>query len=506
MYHHTFAFEFQNQTNMQKIILIVVALTLQFAAFAQNGFIYIDTDPLELSSGQKLSIETEDGCFIVADNLLSPSGQECISFTKLSADGVVLKRITLESLYVNGIFPDPEQDNAYYSICDNYERKSPCIVHIDEELDLLGVVDVVIPYDLSDYFQFGSRTVMDRNNKIVYAGTVIHYDGVYFNYYHLHLKFNLLGLVETSRMEADTRKTPTLFMLPDGRVCSYTNNTLSMYDDSLNSVTIHMYDRLDEDETMYIQAYGGDCSIAVLPDTSFIIADEVLQTTIVQYPGDPINHYENMAFFKSDLSGGVYSYIMVDSPNTVVKPAQVRAVDYTDPEAIYLCAYEDLTPNSWGEQVQYNRIFLKKVNQNMEVQWEKSFILGEFHYMPHFVLATKDGGCLITGKVVYQEDVNEGLFVFKVDADGLAGTAEIAIQDIRPYICCPNPVQGELHMSFSPDVQPTQIEIYDLQGRMVCSQHDAFENVEMTSLSSGAYLMRVIMKDGQVYTEKVMKE
>jgi len=493
---------------MQKLraLLIVAALALQFAASAQNGFIYIDPDPWGLSNSQKLSIETREGCFIVADNLLSPTGQECISFIKLSADGEVLKKITLERLYVNGIFPDPEQDNAYYAICDDYERKSPSIVHIDEELDLLGVVGVDIPYDLSDYFQFGSRTVMGKNNKIVYAGTVILYDGMYYNYYHLHLKFNLSGQVEASRMEADSRRTPTLFMLPDGSVCSYTNNTLSMYDDSLNSVTIQMYNRLDEDETMYIQVFGGDCSVAVLPDTSFIIADEVLQTTIAHYPGDPINHYENMAFFKSDLSGEVYSYIMVDSPNTVVKPAQVQAVDYTDPDAIYLCAYEYLTPNSWGELVQYNRIFLKKVNQNMEVQWEKSFVLGEFHYMPHYVMATKDGGCLITGKVVYQKDVNEGLFAFKVDADGLAGTAEIAIQDVRPYNCYPNPVNGELHLSFSPDVQPSQVELYDLQGRLVRCQRNSFEYVDMGPLSSGTYMMRVAMKDGRVYTEKVVKE
>ena len=38
---------------------------------------------------------------------------------------------------------------------------------------------------------------------------------------------------------------------------------------------------------------------------------------------------------------------------------------------------------------------------------------------------------------------------------------------VRPYAYYPNPVQDELHLQYLPDITPTQIELYDLQGRLV---------------------------------------
>ena len=97
------------------------------------------------------------------------------------------------------------------------------------------------------------------------------------------------------------------------------------------------------------------------------------------------------------------------------------------------------------------------------------------------------------------------LFAIKVFHDGSlsipAGEA-----NIRPYMFYPNPVQDQLHLQYSPDVQPRQIELYDLQGRLVRSQGNAFETVDLSQLPTGTYTMRVTMKDGQVFSDKVVKE
>jgi hypothetical protein len=97
------------------------------------------------------------------------------------------------------------------------------------------------------------------------------------------------------------------------------------------------------------------------------------------------------------------------------------------------------------------------------------------------------------------------LILFLIHHDGTVGISESGIT-ARPYAFYPNPVHSQLHMAFSPDVQPAQVELYDMQGRLVGSQRNSFEYVDMSPLSTGIYLMRVVMKDGQVYTEKVVKE
>jgi len=70
----------------------------------------------------------------------------------------------------------------------------------------------------------------------------------------------------------------------------------------------------------------------------------------------------------------------------------------------------------------------------------------------------------------------------------------------------PNPAQDQLHLQYSPDVQPKQIELYDLQGRLVRSQGNAFETFDLGKLPAGTYTLRVAMEDGQVFSDKVVKE
>ena len=77
---------------------------------------------------------------------------------------------------------------------------------------------------------------------------------------------------------------------------------------------------------------------------------------------------------------------------------------------------------------------------------------------------------------------------------------------VRPYAYWPNPAQDELHLQFSPDVTPTQIELYDLQGRLVHMQRKGLESLNMEGLASGAYTMRVTLEGGKVFSDKVIKE
>ena len=70
----------------------------------------------------------------------------------------------------------------------------------------------------------------------------------------------------------------------------------------------------------------------------------------------------------------------------------------------------------------------------------------------------------------------------------------------------PNPTQDRLRLQYSPEVQPKTIELYDLQGRLVRSQNQGLESVDMQGFASGQYLMKVTLEDGKSFTDKVVKE
>jgi hypothetical protein len=55
-------------------------------------------------------------------------------------------------------------------------------------------------------------------------------------------------------------------------------------------------------------------------------------------------------------------------------------------------------------------------------------------------------------------------------------------------------------------VQPVRIEFYDLQGHSVYLVQSDFESVDLQNLTAGQYFMKVTMRNGKTYTNKVVKE
>ena len=114
-------------------------------------------------------------------------------------------------------------------------------------------------------------------------------------------------------------------------------------------------------------------------------------------------------------------------------------------------------------------------------------------------------GFVVAGWSTFEGVPEEGFFFAILTHDGIPASVKEGIE-VRPYMFYPNPTQDQLRLQYSPDVQPKQIELYDLQGRLVRSQGSAFESFDMGQLPTGTYTMRVIMDDGQVFTDKVVKE
>ncbi len=114
-------------------------------------------------------------------------------------------------------------------------------------------------------------------------------------------------------------------------------------------------------------------------------------------------------------------------------------------------------------------------------------------------------GIYIAGYSIRNVDYKGGIFFFFLTDDSLDDVGE-GNMEVRPYSYYPNPAKDQLHLNYSPDVQPTKIELYDLQGRLVRTQSNGLENVNMQNFAAGQYLMRVILENGKVYTDKIVKE
>ncbi len=114
-------------------------------------------------------------------------------------------------------------------------------------------------------------------------------------------------------------------------------------------------------------------------------------------------------------------------------------------------------------------------------------------------------GIYIVGYASHLMQAGAGIFHFFLTDEGLATVKDGSIA-IRPYTYYPNPAQDRLHLQYSPDVKPAQVELYDMQGRLVRTQSKELENVDLQGLAPGQYLMKVTLEDGKTYSDKVVKE
>ena len=89
--------------------------------------------------------------------------------------------------------------------------------------------------------------------------------------------------------------------------------------------------------------------------------------------------------------------------------------------------------------------------------------------------------------------------------DDYDGTPEMT--DIeRPFTLYPNPVNDQLSLRFDDGTEPESVELYDLAGRLVGTKPNDLESIDMSTMSSGVYLLRITTKDGTRYHEKIIRE
>jgi hypothetical protein len=182
-------------------------------------------------------------------------------------------------------------------------------------------------------------------------------------------------------------------------------------------------------------------------------------------------------------------------------------MDASDNGDFFLCngVYDSEAWQYQGEIDGLNRFTVTKTDANTNIIWSRFYEDNEHVFQPCSVMATSDEGCLVTGRCWTLDQTEAKLFVLKFFADGSLSVSEKE-SFVRPFTYYPNPAKEQLHMQFSPDVQPKQIELYDLQGRLVRTQSKAFENIDMSQLPVGTYTLRVTLEDGKSYTDKVVKE
>ena len=306
--------------------------------------------------------------------------------------------------------------------------------------------------------------------------------------------------------------------------------------------TMEVYKESPLEYCQWRRAGDGNLNFYVL-DSTFQLKNTYLINKVIYESQNPYIH-ENFDFYSSNsnstfvipdgddvLVATYYEKYEIDTTytnlefgvaaarynlRTMQRKALVKFNDYSGLEASAKCYGFQKMPDGTvyllyreeGMPVKY-WMTVVKMDSDLNVEWKRYCETPEeLMYVDPFgtqlSITIEDGEGNENG-FVCSETYQEGVIHLILTHDGIPASVECSIE-VRPYAFYPNPVKEQLLMQFSPDVQPKQIELYDLQGRLVHTQRKAFENIDMSQLPVGTYTLRVTLEDGKTYSDKVVKE
>jgi len=455
---------------------------------------------------------------------------------KVSLEGEILGELALgyEGRYamVVRLFNDPHDANhclAIGFVHDNdlhYDR--PFLAKFDHDLNLLWQKEIELPESYHENMLLAA--IMDSGNDIVCCFGVANLGAAF-------CRMTTEGEIATIVQYPGPCNT---FIVNCGNLFEFQDGSGDygiVMEYLLNAQRERYLVRIDRD----MQLVSNTPIPTTIHDSSSVYYEILLSLDII-YTGIPMSDgsvilggegdliridYQNwlsdavVGFMRFDQNGNVISYVTVGQGENGIENDSIKSnqgstcADIVGEDAFYF--YHTVgAPGGWGYDWM-NCFVVTKMDFDGNVIWQRYWdrYYPEYDmkvYYPNFLTTTSDDGCLVSGYCYYSDIYGAArfgsdpeIFMLKFFPDGSLSIPEME-DFVRPYAYYPNPVQDELHLQYSPDVTPKQIELYDLQGRLVKTQRNGLESLNMESLSAGTYTMRVTMEDGKVFSDKVVKE
>lgn len=484
--------------------------------------------PYEVEFGRSFCWETADGDFIVnpGNNML----------VKMSQEGEIVDEIayTIESehntlTHICWTLDIPGDPTHHYVVAELVDFDAKCIniLHIFKLGDDLQYdPDEVIVIDLSEEikewaFLLPHACVLEQDGSFLLASNVARWDGTYNLTFvrvfpdgqtiiHFNDHFSDYGYIQICQLVPENDHYNMMIGYHENyRDClsnyevsrDFDLNFVYLFSNGNSTTTPLQYDNLGDSLCVASWRPGDFCVAERLSDSVFLLPTEI----------NGWNHFSTntkygAGIWKLDSNFNILDYVFFDVYDTpveqVYKELIVRTPIVINNDKLYFC----YTTNS-GYSSHPQQIVIAKLDTNLNIIWKRWYGGDSGQHEVTDLVLTRDGGCLAVGRA--QPDLsnnNDYPYVLKITSEGYCSVKENEELLLKPYCFFPNPVDDQLHMEFSPDVQPQAVEIYDVQGRLVGTQNTSLENVDMNGLPAGTYTLRIVMEDGAAYSEKVVKQ
>ncbi|HRO42740.1 MAG TPA: T9SS type A sorting domain-containing protein [Flavipsychrobacter sp.] len=180
---------------------------------------------------------------------------------------------------------------------------------------------------------------------------------------------------------------------------------------------------------------------------------------------------------------------------------------------LYCLAYDYRLPSRLYFDTVENHIYIGKTDTSLN-SWHWYKYIGNPHcyHVPYKLLATSDGGCMITAGIydyVNSPNLQHDVYIIKLDANGgITHVSNITGNTGRQVSVYPVPAQQQVFFSYSGSGK-FDCFIYDLSGRVVLSQKSLSSgstSISIAHFPAGQYVYKIQFADGRQETGKLLKQ
>lgn len=233
------------------------------------------------------------------------------------------------------------------------------------------------------------------------------------------------------------------------------------------------------------------------------VSDSTLFTAANHVELEP-PHEEDISLSLSDTALNIKQRIFVGTPDTVNYMAISQGLDFITPDSLFILADNHII-SFWPAE--YTHLLLYLYSNTMHPYYTR-YIGGDAYYRPSIILATSDGGCLITSQR-YDYQVNQyedDVTVLKLGRDGLlTGLDGQGRQVLFKSVLYPNPVRDRLTIE---TLDPGgEISIFTTGGQLVAKQslQGRHTSLNVSKLPSGSYPYTLNYKTGKPESGTLIK-
>jgi hypothetical protein len=450
--------------------------------------------------------EAPDGSIIISNYV----GNGDYMVYKLSPEGILIDSISLpgtEPYYFSQLLEIPSEPDLYMiAFVRIYTNILIKFILIDDNLVVVNETNKIIEMEGSQpSFSVSSNCYfVTPNNNIIF--TYSHLDpleGVYIPHF---ARFTIDGtfledmaltdIPYDSGFNAPTcdsvlHYTHTGFKVfcesPLTYSCfgSYTNNDTIYFANCIIDSAYHFIERIEYAPTAPDMAFTNEYMADIIPFKQPDAISHLMTTnlTLANRSAPAIIKYNG-------VGNPISSHLFSDAPNAYTGKTIVK-----DENTIYF-SYDC---NRFGISN-----YLIRMDGNLEVTWKLPIPCPTTQQNGICSIKVLQNGDIAVGTTRYITQNSSILEVFII-RDGYDSTHKNTTIE-SPFTPYPNPVKDRLTLRFDDGVEPESVELFNLAGCLVATRRNNIQSIDMSTMSSGVYMLRVTMKDGARYHEKILKE